>query len=219
MPESKKHSPKRAEGHPTVKPVTRRTGAWLVPAAAAIRSGRVVAVPFERLFGLAADALDSAAVARVAAIKGRPTDSAGRQPIAVVVPDRQAVHRVAASFPPLAQRLAERFWPGPLTLLLEALPGIPAPLVSPSGLIGVRWPGPCMAADLAEETATVLTATSANPGGGEDVLSHEELADLGGLAYVAKGHVAGPPGSTVVDVTGAEPVVLRAGIVDLSKEA
>jgi len=183
-----------------------------------VKQRGIVALPFERLFGLAADAWDAEAVARVAAIKGRPADAHGLQPISVVVPDLDAVTRLTKSFGPLARRLADRYWPGPLTILLEAAPGLPAPLLGPRGLIGLRIPGPSPAAELVRRTGLVLTATSANLSGGADARSHEDITDLIGPDLVVKGHVPGPPGSTVVDASTTRPIVIRSGVISLDEE-
>lgn len=175
----------------------------------------MVALPFERLFGLAADAADPTAVARVLDIKGRTERP---RPIAVALPDREALGAVVASFPPLAERLADRHWPGPLTLLVPAAPGLPAPLVGPGGLVGVRLPGPCPAGELARALGRPITATSANRTGAPDALDHAALAALAGIDLVLAGRVPGPPGSTVVDASGDRAVVLRAGAIDLGEE-
>jgi L-threonylcarbamoyladenylate synthase len=188
---------------------------WLERALAAVRGGGVVALPFERLFGLAADALDQEAVARVAAIKGPGRAAGGMKPMAVIVPDQGGVALVAADFPPLAQRLAARFWPGPLTLLLRARPGLPGPLVGPGGLVGVRVPGPSPAASLARACGCALTATSANEAGAADALVHGDLSRLAGIALVVPGRVPGPPGSTIVDASGDRAIVIRSGAVDV----
>jgi L-threonylcarbamoyladenylate synthase len=185
----------------------------LAEAVRAVRGGEVVALPFERLFGLAADALDGEAVERAAAIKKR--DGASR-PIAVIVPRLESLPLVASDFPATARELAERFWPGPLTLLLPAAEGLPAPLVSSRGRIGVRLPGECPAAELARASGLVLTATSANPSGGPDARSDSDLAALEGVDLLVPGLVPGPPGSTVIDAAGPHPVVIRPGIVDIS---
>jgi L-threonylcarbamoyladenylate synthase len=190
---------------------------WLERAAAIVRRKGVVALPFERLFGLAADALDASAVARVAAVKGPGRAAAGGRPIAVIVPDMDAIARIALDFPPLARELAARFWPGPLTLLVRARPGLPRELLGPGGLVGLRVPGLCPAALLACACGRPLTATSANEAGGEDALSHEDLARLAGIDLVVPGRVPGPPGSTIVDASGDRAIVLRSGAVDVGE--
>jgi len=184
---------------------------WLDEASRAVLAGGVVALPFERLFGLAARATDDVAVARAAAIKTRgPT-----QPISVIVKDLDAALEVATEFPPLAAALAARHWPGPLTLLVRARPDLPAPLIGPGGLVGVRVPGPSAALDLVCRVGVALTATSANRAGGEDALTHCDLLDLEGVDLVVPGSVPGPPGSTIVDASGEAPIVVRRGIVEI----
>jgi len=185
---------------------------WLDSAALAVLGGQVVALPFERLFGLAANALDAEAVLRSAAIKGRlPT-----HPISVIVPNVESVSLLASSFPPLAAALAARFWPGPLTLLVPARQDIPEALVGKGRLVGVRVPGPSPALDLVRRAGIPLTATSANRTGERDALTHLDLLDLEGVDLVIAGEVPGPPGSTVVDASGDFPVILRRGALELS---
>lgn len=189
----------------------------LEAAVGAVRNGGIVALPYERLFGLAANALDPKAVERVAAIKGRGLSGGGFQPISVIAADIDAARGVAGDFTPLAGLLAEKYWPGPLTILVRGKPGLPAELLGPTGLIGIRVPGPCPAAELAARSGKVLTATSANRHGGADALCHDDVQGLEGVDMIIAGSVAGPPGSTVVDASGNRPVVLRAGIVVLEE--
>jgi len=197
-----------------VSPSTRiaSTAGWLDEALGVVRGGGVVALPFERLFGLAADAFNSEAVARIDEIKRR---SSWSQPVAVIVPDWEALSRVAIEFPQLAADLAEEHWPGPLTLIVPGGDDMPEQLRSEAGLIGVRIPGPSPALDLARAGDTVLTATSANLTGGPDALSHEDVRDLAGVDLIVPGRVPGPPGSTVVDATGTKPIVVRAGAIEI----
>ncbi len=178
-----------------------------------------MALPYERLFGLAGCALDADAVARVATIKDRHDRSSDPRPIAVVLPDREWLTRVAARVSPLASRLAKQHWPGPLTLVVEARGTLPRPLVSEGGLIGVRLAGLSPAAALAARAGLPLTATSANRAGAPEALTHRDIEDLEGVDLLVEGVVAGPPGSTVVDVTGKSPVVLRMGAVALTEES
>jgi L-threonylcarbamoyladenylate synthase len=182
---------------------------------AALRAGGVVACATETLFGLLADALDEAAVERVCALKGRDPG----QPIAVLLPDAAALARVAQTVPERVRRLAERYWPGPLTLLVPAHPGLPGALTK-QGKIGVRVPGPSPALELVRAFGGPLTATSANRSGepAARTLAEVDAAFPSGLA----GRVVLPaPGglpSSVIDVTGAEPVVIRAGAITLRPE-
>jgi L-threonylcarbamoyladenylate synthase len=189
---------------------------WLVRAVETVRAGEVVALPYERLFGLAANALDKEAVARVAAIKGRAEYAIGSKPISVIVPHMEALPKVAADFSPVAQKLAQVYWPGPLTIIVKAAAGLPLPLVSESGTIGVRIAGPSPAAELAQRSGLVLTATSANLKDAQDAISSDEVKRLQGISMVLDGVVSGPPGSTVVDATGEQVRVLREGYVEVT---
>lgn len=184
---------------------------WIDRAIHVIDSGGVVALAYESLFGLAADAMDETAVLKSAAIKDRsPT-----QPISVIIPDMAAATKVVASFPQAAQKLAQQYWPGPLTLLLPAKSGLPRPLVGPGNLVGIRIPGPCPAFELAKASNKILTATSANRTGGPDPYHSEELVSLEGVDLIVPGSVSGPPGSTIVNASGDQPIVLRQGLVHI----
>jgi len=180
---------------------------------AALRAGGVVACATETLFGLLADALDESAVERVCALKGRDPE----QPIAVLLPDAAALAQVAETVPERVRRLAERHWPGPLTLLVPARAGLPSGLTK-HGKIGVRVPGPSPALELVRAFGGPLTATSANRTGEPAARTAAEVdaAFPSGLA----GRIALPaPGglpSSIIDVTGPTPVILRAGAIALS---
>jgi L-threonylcarbamoyladenylate synthase len=190
----------------------------LAEALGTIRRGGVVALAFERLFGLAANALDRDAVARVAAIKSREERSFGARPISIILPDLDGVEGVTEHFSPLSRRLADRFWPGPLTLVVPAASTLPRPLVSVQGLVGIRLAGPSPAALLAARAGVPLTATSANRAGETEALSHSELLDLEGVDLIVKGTVPGPPGSTVVDASENELTILRQGIIRVKED-
>ena len=181
----------------------------------ALRAGGVVACATETLFGLLANALDETAVERVCALKGRDPGL----PIAVLLPDAAALSLIAEAVPERVQRLAERYWPGPLTLLVPARAGVPSALTK-QGKIGVRVPGPSPALELVRAFGGPLTATSANRSGQPAATTLAEViaAFPSGLA----GHIALPaPGglpSSVIDVTGLEPVVVRAGAITLQPD-
>jgi L-threonylcarbamoyladenylate synthase len=192
-------------------PATATPSGWLKEAARTVLAGGVVALPFERLFGLAARAVDAAAVARSAMIKGRGQG----QSISAIVPDLVAAAEVALPFPTLALKLAEKHWPGPLTILVPARADLPAALVGPTGLVGVRVPGPSPALDLVRRLGFALTATSANLSGAKDALSDLDLLHLDGVDLLVPGTVPGPPGSTIVDASGDAPVIVRQGIIEL----
>src|SRR5688572_8682807 len=158
------------------------TPAEWAPFVAVLRGGGVVACPTETLVGLLADAASLAAVEKVVAVKKR----GAADPIAVLAPDLAAALRLVRDLPDAARELATTHWPGPLTLVAHAQPGVPAPLVR-DGKIGVRVPGPSPALELCRAFGGPLTATSANLSGEPAARTSEEArAALGGAvdAYV-----------------------------------
>ena len=191
---------------------------WLEITKNAIFNNQVVALAYERLFGLAADATSPEAVAKVAEIKERDPQSEGSRPIAVILPGASSIEMVTDCLSPAAERLANRFWPGPLTLIVRALPSLPRPLVSKTGGIGVRVAGDSPAALLASVCGLPLTATSANRAGETDARHHTDMVGIDGIDIIVEGAVDGPPGSTVVDVMGETPRVLRQGVVDIEED-
>jgi len=169
-----------------------------------------VCFPTRCLYGLGADALDPAAVERVYEIKQRPAD----MPLLVLISRSAQLSELAERVPLMAQLLMERFWPGRLTLILEARPHLPARLTAGSGKIGIRLAAHPVARALVEAHAKPITGTSANLSGGSGCRQITELdpriarqVDLILDGGVLKGGV----GSTVVDVTEEIPVVIREG--------
>lgn len=182
----------------------------LAPFVEVLRRGGVLACPTETLHGLLADALDPAAVARVVALKRR-----GPEPIALLVPDVAAAQALAAgALPARALALAAEHWPGPLTLVIEARPGL-APALAPAGTVGVRVPGPSPALALVRAFGGPLTATSCNPSGLPAARSEAEARAYFGdtLDGYVPGDAPGGLPSTLVDVSGPELRVLRQGAV------
>jgi L-threonylcarbamoyladenylate synthase len=181
-------------------------------ALAALRRGEAVVFPTETFYGVGANALDAAAVERVAALKGRGADS----PIAVIVADRAMLAQIVDDIPAAAEKLIARFWPGPLTLVLSAKRGIPAPLVNSAGKIGARVSSHPTAARLARELGRPLTATSANPSGKNPARSIAEakayFADKIGV-YIDGGALTGTAASTVAEIDGGELKIIRAGAI------
>jgi L-threonylcarbamoyladenylate synthase len=180
-------------------------------AADAIRAGAVVAIPTDTLYGLAVDPFHHAAVARVFEVKGRPADRA----LALIAADTMQLTDRIGPLPPVARALAARFWPGPLTLLIASVPAL-APEVNSSGKVGVRVPAHLVARRLCASCGTPLTATSANISGQPASNDPDEVArvlrDLVDL-LVDAGTTRGGPPSTVIDATGARPVLVRAGAI------
>lgn len=127
-------------------------------AAALLRTGKLVAFPTETVYGLGASALDASAVARIFEVKGRPHSS----PIIVHIGKQEMVQMVAAEWPEKAQKLAERFWPGPLTLVLPKTPAVPEIVTAGLQTVGVRMPAHPVALALIEAAGVPVAAPSAN---------------------------------------------------------
>lgn len=176
-----------------------------------LRRGGIVAYPTETFYGLGALARDAAAVRRVAHAKGRPE---GR-PLPLVAGDRAQVEEVA-ELDPAAARLADALWPGPLTLVLPARPGLPAEITAGTGTVGIRVSGSDVARALALAAGGSLVSTSANPSGGPPPVSAGDL-DAALRARLDAVLDAGPaPGglpSTVVVLERGAARLLREGAV------
>jgi L-threonylcarbamoyladenylate synthase len=182
----------------------------LTEALEVLNHGQVIAFPTETFYGLGADALNERAVARVAALKGRDPNS----PFPVIVADEVMLRTVVRTIPPLARRLMDQFWPGPLTLVLPGNPKLPKALLNRNGGIGVRISSHPVAQRLVSELGRPITATSANPSGQVPARSWQAT-----LAYFAArvgviidgGKLKGKKGSTVVEVSGDEIRIIREG--------
>ena len=192
-------------------PVWDADAAGIAAAAATLGAGGLVAFATETVYGLGADARESAAVARIYAAKGRPSFN----PLIVHLPDRAAVERLC-DLPPDAARLAAAHWPGPLTLVLRLRAGGPiSPLVT-AGLdtLAVRVPAHPVALALLRAFGGPVAAPSANPSGRVSPTTAAHVVD--GLGDRIDGILdAGPCAvgleSTILDCTGATPALLRAG--------
>ena len=179
-------------------------------AAELIRAGALVAVPTETVYGLAANALDPAAVERIYAVKGRPAV----KPLSLLVEGAAALERWCEDVPKAAYTLAERFWPGPLTLVLRSKPEIPDIVRAGGETVGLRCPDHPLTLQLLRETGLPLAAPSANPSGAPSPKTAGEVLDYfaGEIAAVIDG---GPCGvgveSTVFDLSRTPYRVLRQG--------
>lgn len=185
-------------------PVERKEA--IAAAAASLRAGQPVGVPTDTVYGLAVEAADADAVQRLFELKQRPEDRS----IAVLVADLAWAETLVRLTPP-ARRLAERFWPGPLTIVAARRPGAP-PHLGTGTTIGVRLPDDDIMRALAAPAP--LAVTSANLHGGSTPLTASGVAEL--FPALSLAIDAGPrPGSssTVVDATRTTPEVLREGPV------
>jgi L-threonylcarbamoyladenylate synthase len=173
-----------------------------------LAAGGLVAFPTDTVYGVGALVFMEAAVESLYAAKGRSLEKA----IPVLIGDLKDMGKVAVEVPPLAERLAARFWPGPLTLVVPKHPDLP-PAVSSSGTVGVREPDHPLARTLLVR-AGPLAVTSANRSGASSPTTAEQvLSELGGrIALILDGGTTpGGVPSTVVDCMGPEPRILREG--------
>jgi L-threonylcarbamoyladenylate synthase len=189
-----------------------RLAAAAAEAAAVLRAGGLVALPTETVYGLAANALDAAAVQRIYAAKGRPSYN----PLIVHVTGIDALAGVVADVTPLARRLAAAFWPGPLTLVLPRAAGIPDAVSAGLPTVGVRAPAHPVAQAVLAAAGLPLAAPSANPFTRISPTSAQHVVDALGdrVDLVLDGGACGVGiESTVVDATGERPVLLRPGAI------
>ena len=177
-----------------------------------LRAGGLVAFPTETVYGLGAHALDAAAVRRVFAAKGRPADN----PLIVHVAAADDALQVARSLPPLARELAAAYWPGPLTLVLDARPDVPRVTTGGLATVAVRVPAHDLALRLLATAGVPVAAPSANRSGRPSPTTAQHVRDDLGDAVdlvLDGGPCAVGLESTVVDARGGVPVVLREGSV------
>jgi L-threonylcarbamoyladenylate synthase len=176
--------------------------------------GGIVAFPTETYYGLAVDALNAAAVDWLVQVKGRESTKA----IGCIIGEPEQRSLLCTAWPEAAARLAARFWPGPLTLVLPARPDLPRPL-QPAGFVGLRLSSHEIARAMARALGRPITATSANPAGAPEVTRAGDIAP--GLQdkldlVLDGGETPGGKGSTVVRIDGDRLSCLREGAVPYS---
>jgi len=186
--------------------------ALVVEAAAAVRSGGIVAYPTDTLYGLAADPASAAAIAQLYRIKGRPVERA----IPLIAAGIDQVEACAGALTGRARALAECFWPGPLTIVIPAWAGLDERVCADGATVAVRVPAHPVARLLAATCGWPITSTSANRSGGQAPMTAAEVRrtlgdELQGI--VDGGPCPGGAPSTIVDVTGAGPRLVRPGAV------
>ncbi|MBN1826323.1 MAG: L-threonylcarbamoyladenylate synthase [Candidatus Eisenbacteria bacterium] len=186
-----------------------REGVGAAEVASAIREGALIVYPAETMYGLGGDGLDPAVWRKIRAVKGRGAD----KPFLLLLDEPERWRLVASRFPAAARRLADRYWPGPLTLVLPAISGSPA--AGPRGGVAVRVPDRDWLRGWVRLADRPLISTSANRDGGEPEGDPDRLTILFGEE--ADLIVAGPrfdpvgPPSALVDATFDPPRLLRAG--------
>ena len=184
----------------------------LQEAAKWIRQGGLVALPTDTLYGLAADPFRSDAVARVFTVKGR---EAGRA-LPLIAADAAQIATHLGPLSPIADRLAAKFWPGPLTLLIPAPAALARDVTGGTGRVGVRVPAHDIARAICRAADRPITATSANRSGQPATSDPEEVERMLGEdvdLLIDTGPTRGGAPSTIVDMTGLAPRLVRAGAV------
>jgi len=184
----------------------------LLRAAAILRGGGIVAYPTDTLYGLAADPASAAAMAQLYRIKGRPVDLA----IPLIASGIAQIEAAGGALGPATRRLADAFWPGPLTLVIPAWPGLDPSVHAGRGTVAIRVPDHPVASLLADACGWPITSTSANRSGEPATTEPETVRRALGLeldGLIDGGPSPGGPPSTIVDASGGVPRLVRAGAV------
>lgn len=185
-------------------------------AASVVRSGGIVIFPTRSLYGLAADAFNEEAVGRIFEIKGRGS----KKPVLVLADNYLMLSCLVRNIPPAAQKIMESFWPGRITIVLEANDNLPANITAGTGKIGIRRPGHPVASALVKAVGGPVTGTSANISGSRGCCMISEIDP--GIAesvdlIIDAGELEGGTGSTVIDVTVEPPILIREGAVSINE--
>ncbi len=177
-----------------------------------IAEGELVAFPTETVYGLGGDALDPDASHKIYAAKGRPSDN----PLIVHIADFDDMKRVAREVPEQAKKLADAFWPGPLTMIVWKSDAVPEATTGGMQTVAVRMPNHPVALELIRRSGCLIAAPSANTSGRPSPTEAQHVAeDLSGkIAMILDG---GPVGigieSTIIDLTEEKPMILRPGYI------
>lgn len=189
--------------------------AGLAAAAGAVRSGRLVVLPTDTLYGLGADAFSRSAVRALLAAKGRGPD----MPVPVLVGSWSTIDGLVTTVPAAARELLEAFWPGGLSLVLPHAPSLSWDLGVTRGTVMLRMPLHPVALELLRDVGP-MAVSSANISGSPPAASAGEAESQLGASvavYLDGGPSGEPVASTVVDLTGDEPRILRAGAVSVAE--
>src|SRR5580700_9313296 len=191
----------------------RREG--LAAAAAAVLRGEIVVLPTDTVYGVGADAFSPAAVQRMLTAKGRGRD----MPSPVLVGTIRAAAALVEDLGPFGQQLIDEFWPGGLTIVCRATRSLSWDLGDTKGTVAIRMPEDSIALDLLRETGP-MAVSSANRTGLPAATTAVEARDQLGEAvsvYLDNGKVPGGVASTIVDLTGAQPRLLRRGAISVGR--
>ena len=173
-----------------------------------VSNGGIIIYPTDTLYGLGADILNEESLLRIYDIKGRPNDMA----LPVLVSGWEMVRSISSEVNVIGEKLAARFWPGQLTLVIRANDNLSTILTGGRGTIAVRQPDHWIAQQIIEQVGNPIVGTSANLSGSPDLVEASDLApELGHLVdrIITCGLKPFGVGSTVVDITGEQPKLLR----------
>lgn len=178
-----------------------------------LKQGGLVAFPTETVYGLGADALDAGASSKIYGAKGRPSDN----PLIVHIADWDAIGKIAAEIPKEAKLLADAFWPGPLTMVLKKSDAVPLTTTGGLDTVAVRMPDHPVAQALIRAGGGYVAAPSANTSGRPSPTTAQHVAeDMDGIIemIIDGGDVSIGLESTIVDLTGDVPMILRPGYIN-----
>lgn len=193
-----------------MKPITLSPESSFELAVKTFREGGVIAFPTETFYGLCVDPFNPGAVKKLFELKGRPE----KNPVALILPDEKSLPLITPEIPSSAKKLIKRFWPGPLTIIFNALPAIPPLLIANTGKAGARVSPHPVASRLAKELGSPITATSANPSGKKPPSTPQEVIEYfnGSIdVLIDGGKLEAKKGSTIVDATDRELMLVREG--------
>ncbi len=185
-------------------------------AAKILRSGGLVAFPTETVYGLGADMFNKKAIKKIFSVKGRPNDN----PLIVHIYKKEQIYEVAEKVPPSAKILIEKFWPGPLTIVLTKKKNIPNEVTAKLSSIAIRMPKNIIALELIKATNTPIAAPSANLSGKPSPTSAKHVIDdlNGKIDCILKGNDSAIGlESTVIDLTEKVPTILRPGKITVKQ--
>jgi len=176
--------------------------------------GGIVAFPTETFYGLGAHFNNEDALKRLYELKKRPFEKA----IPVIIGHLSFIRMLSHEIPEEALKLMEKYWPGPLTLVLKAKEGLSSLLTANTGKIAVRLPGDSLALDIARAAPFPVTATSANPSGVLPAADAQEVLKYFGDTVdliIDGGKTPGSRPSTIVEIVKGQPKILRKGVIDM----
>jgi L-threonylcarbamoyladenylate synthase len=181
-----------------------------------LREGGIVAYPTDTVYGLGADPLNKRAVDKIYSAKKRPYN----QPLPLLLADKSDLSKVASTLPDIVWKLAERFWPGGLTLVLKKSSWVPVHVTAGGDSIAVRVPNHAIPIALVQGLASPIIGTSANLSGRPSPVTAEEVREQLGEGVdliINGGRCPGGIESTVLDVSGKIPTLVREGAVPKEK--